>query len=581
MLHVTVSNEWQHHELTHEEGPLLLGRQPDEGAVRLVINDPYVSRRQLRLEQGHRGRVLVENLSRVAVSVDDGSSVEMGQPRSLTLPCRLLVGATTIELSRGADAESETLHTIARPTQQADRPTSLATLGESPSPATLAKWFEGLLAVQRSAAGSGEFYDEAARAVVELIGLDGGLVMLLRGGRWQVVASFPPAREGEPAMPFSRHVLAKLQAERRTYFESYEGPAPSASLAGIRSVVASPVLDGDGEVIGAVYGVRETRSVAGGFGIAPLEAQVVQLLAGAVSAGLARLDREAELVRTRVQFEQFFAPELVRELQRNPDLLEGQERRVTLLFSDVRSFTRISERLGARDTYRFLGDVMDAMTNRIADHGGVIVDYHGDGLAAMWNAPANDGQHSRHACRAGLSMLEELPRLDERWADRLDGPVRVGVGINTGTAQVGNAGSRRVLKYGPLGHAVNLASRVEGATKHLGVPLLITDSTRAELDHEFVTRRLCRVRAVGMTEPVSLYECRDRAVDEAWSQCRDRYERALALYEEGRWDEAAETIDPLIADGQDRPAALLAGLIERARRERPDPFDPVFQLDAK
>src|SRR5262249_53982655 len=157
------------------------------------------------------------------------------------------------------------------------------------------------------------------------------------------------------------------------------------SLQNIDAVVASPIfgLQGD-EVVGAVYGSRKSRPRMKSGGIRPLEAQLVQLLAGAIGANLAR----ATATKTRVQFEQIFSPELVRELERDPNLLEGRNQEVTILMSDLRGFSRFSEKLGPLDTCRLIRDVMERLSNRIVEHSGVIVSYLGDGILAMWNAPA-------------------------------------------------------------------------------------------------------------------------------------------------------------------------------------------------
>ena len=135
---------------------------------------------------------------------------------------------------------------------------------------------------------------------------------------------------------------------------------------------------------------------------------MVQLLAAAVGAFLAR----AAVAKTRAQFEQFFSPELVRELERHPDLLEGRDQEVTILVSDLRGFTTIVERTDARTTCQLVRDLMERLTERIAEQGGVIVDYAGDGILAMWNAPVPQPDHPVSACRAALAMLGELPALN-------------------------------------------------------------------------------------------------------------------------------------------------------------------------
>ena len=241
--------------------------------------------------------------------------------------------------------------------------------------------------------------------------------------------------------------------------------------------MASPIFGLQEDVVGVLYGVRAQQGLPSRGAIEPLEAQLVQLLAAAVGANLARSMAQ----RTRVQFEQFFSPDLARELERDPKLLEGRTDEVTILFSDLRGFTALSERLGAHKTCRMLRDMMERLSERIVEYGGVIVDYAGDGILAMWNAPAKQPDHAVRACRAGLAMLGELPALNARWGDEAAGSLAMGIGINTGEALVGNTGSKRKFKYGPHGHPVNLASRVQDATKKLGLPLLITASTRDRL----------------------------------------------------------------------------------------------------
>src|SRR5262249_13599642 len=139
----------------------------------------------------------------------------------------------------------------------------------------------------------------------------------------------------------------------------------SASLQGVESVVASPIFDPADKVIGAVYGSRTQLALSSDGGVGLLEAQPVQLLASAIGAGLARLDQETKAARLRVQFEQFFSANLARELERNPHLLDGQEREVTVLFCDVRGFTRLSEQLGPHETCRLLAEVMDRLVSRV------------------------------------------------------------------------------------------------------------------------------------------------------------------------------------------------------------------------
>src|SRR5208282_3151353 len=199
--------------------------------------------------------------------------------------------------------------------------------------------------------------------------------------------------------------------EKRTFFQDITQLQSQESLRSIDAVVVSPIFGLRDEVVGALYGLRRSGGKLALCKIRPLEAQLVQLLAAAVGAYQAR----TTATRTRTQFEQFFSPELVRALEKDPGLLDGRSREVTILMSDLRSFSTLSEQLGPEETCRLVRDVMERLSERIVEHGGVIVSYLGDGILAMWNAPALQENHARQACQAALAMLEEMPGLNATW----------------------------------------------------------------------------------------------------------------------------------------------------------------------
>jgi adenylate cyclase len=506
MLSITISNKQQRQQFEHATGPVEFGRGPRREARRLMIEDIYVSRDQLRVEELPDGRARVENLSqRRDVALEDGTVLAVGSQRDLPLPLRMTVGDTLIEIVLVPEEsfDKESLMTISQPVRRVRElrgSLTLGQLGEAPAPATLAHWLETVIGLQRSVVGTAEFYELATRAMVELIGLDLGLVLLRRDDNWAVAASH--AVNDRTSVRYSRTLLKIVLTERRTFYQDLRTlKDPSASIQALDAVVVSPVFGVHDDIVGVLYGVRSGPSLIRG-GIKPLEAQIVQLLAAAVGANVAR----TEATRLRVQFEQFFSAELVRELERRPDLLEGRDQLVTILVSDLRGFTPLSERLGPQVTCRLIRDMMECMTERIAEQGGVIVDYAGDGILAMWNAPVAQEDHAARACRAALAMQGEVAGLNARWQEQAGGALQLGVGLNTGPAQVGNTGCSRRFKYGPHGHTVNLASRVQDACKKLGLPLLITQATRDALADRFVVARAPRVPLAGVKEDVALYE---------------------------------------------------------------------------
>jgi adenylate cyclase len=593
MLHVQVSNRRETQRFDHAAGPIEFGRGPRANAhPRCVIQDLSVSRNHMRLEELPAGKVRVENLSEKSpIRLGDGGVVEPLAAHEAPLPLRLTLGETLVELERADDVSRDQLETLAQPVRPALIPQetiSLDALGEAPSADRLATWFETVLAVQGAAPGSSEFYQQTARALVEHVHLDRGLVLLRCGERWDVAARVAAA-DGGPGRDFSAGILRHVVAERRTFYQARAAAdvTPSESLVGVESVVASPFLDAGGSVIGVVYGSRGRPARARGVGISKLEAQLVQVLASAMGAGLARLEREAEATRLRVQFEQFLPPALVRELERDPKLLDGRQREVTVLFSDIRGFSRLAERLAPTapaDVCRLVADVMDCLTERVRQTEGVVVDYYGDGMCAVWNAPFDQPDHAARACRTALAVLADLPALLARWQERLGELLGVGLGLNSGTAMVGNTGSRHKMKYGPFGHTVNLASRAEGATKHLGVPVLLTGPTRALVGDAFAVRRLCRARLAGVAGEVELFELHGERSEPGWEKERDAYEEALRRFEAGQFAAACQGIYPLLAGRAGRYDVPTLNLLSRAvecLKPAAPKFDPVWEFTTK
>jgi len=584
------------------DGPLEIGRQqqgePDPycrlastEAARLIIagmTEASLSRRHVHLEPSDRGVVRVRNLSgAVAVRTGRGETIEPGSDGELTAPFVLWLGDRSLHVAP-AIADSEQQYDVVAlnaATQPPGRGAARAsTLTSLPADAELAKqlvqWLESALEVFQSAASSPAFFARAAGAVVELVGLDVAAVMRWDGTQWKTEQTV--TRGGaELAQGWRPSVtmLERTRREKRTFRRAPKQRA--ASLLGVEALVVAPILDPANEVVGALYGDRrQVAPQADRPEITELEALLVELLASGVAAGLARLAQERAALAARVRFEQFFTPELAEQLELQPDLLSGKDAEISVLFCDVRGFSRISERLGPLRTVAWISDVMEELSECVLRHEGVLVDYVGDELIAMWGAPVECTDHAERACRAALAMNDKLAALNARWADELGQTTNIGVGVNSGRARVGNTGSTRKFKYGPLGNTVNLASRVQGATKHLRSPLLVTGQTASQLSPELNRRRLSLVRVVNIDEPVDLYEVVAPA-DGDWIAFRDRYEDALAALEGREFFRATQLLGNLVAEfPDDGPSLLLLsravdGLIHR------DDFDPVWELASK
>jgi adenylate cyclase len=583
------------------DGPVELGRQSEgerepyalkrseSGLWRAVIarlDEIGIPRKHALLEPLPGGRARVTALSQqIAVRLQEGGDLGPATAREVALPVVLLAGRTTVRVEAASEAPSA-IEGLGEATVAPGAAASgglgtfpLSARGEVQVEEVL-RWFRAAMDVLQSAAGAPDFFARAARAAVEMVGLDSARVLLLEQDEWRPKAIQAGAGATSDAdwRP-SRRLLERLLREKRTFREAPEA-APGSSLLGVRAVVAAPILDRRGEVVGALYGDRrDDRSLT--RPITRPEAMLVELLAGGVAAGLARLEQEQAVASARVRFEQFFTRELSHQLTLVPDMLRGRDEDVTVLFCDIRGFSRLTQRGGAAKTMEWLGEVLGALSECVLDSGGVLIDYVGDELMAMWGAPARQEDHARRACAAALEMLGRLPALNARWLATLGEPLDLGIGINTGQARVGNVGTERKFKYGALGNTVNLASRAQGASKYLKSRLVITEATHAQLGASLVRRRLRRVKVVNITGPVNLYELNVPG-REGWAELKAGYERALDEFEKGQFRQAARSLAPLVSEAvNDGPSLVLMAQAVQNLVDEPAAFDPVWELPGK
>ena len=414
--------------------------------------------------------------------------------------------------------------------------------------------------------------------------MDIGLVLLKQPSGWKVTARHAEERRSRTEMSgreFSMTVLDHLAREKRTIYQTDDIPS-TESLAQVKALVASPVLLPSGEVAGALYGVRSTPQ-SGTIAISPLEAQMVQVLATAVGIGLARVAQEEEAAQLRVQLHQQFSNRLASELESNLGRLDPQDREVTIMFADIRGFSRFSERLGAADTFHLVSEVMEVMSETVKRHEGAVLDYIGDELLAIWNAPADQADHAALAARCAAAIMPDLAALSKSWEARLGEPLKVGVGLNSGPTRVGNTGTRSKPKYGALGHTVNLASRVQGASKAFQCQILLTGSTRERLPPSLAVRRLGRVKVVGINDSVELFQfMTDPAMIAA--EVLSGYDAALTRFESHDLKGSIELLKALQespAGRADGPTRQLSARIESLALEGGKEFTPVFELTSK
>lgn len=206
-------------------------------------------------------------------------------------------------------------------------------------------------------------------------------------------------------------------------------------------------------------------------------------------------------------FGQYVPGELVEEMAEHPESvsMEGESREMTILFSDVRGFTTISEGLDPKELTLLMNEFLTPLSRVVYKYRGTIDKYMGDCIMAFWGAPLPDAAHARHAILAGIEMQATLKALQPYFKERGWPEIRVGVGINTGRVSVGNMGSEVRVAYTVMGDAVNLASRLEGITKQYGVGIIVGENTRNTVT-DFTYRELDHVRVKGKDKPVAIYE---------------------------------------------------------------------------
>ncbi len=244
-------------------------------------------------------------------------------------------------------------------------------------------------------------------------------------------------------------------------------------------------------------------------------------------------------------FGQYVPPEVVEEMANDPEKasMEGESREMTVLFTDVRGFTTISEGLEPRALSALMNEFLTPLTEVIYRHRGTIDKYMGDCIMAFWGAPLPDASHARNGVLAGLEMQRTLKEMQDQFRAKNWPEIRIGVGLNTGRMSVGNMGSRVRLAYTVMGDAVNLASRVEGLTKEYGTDIMVGEETKNAVP-DVVFREIDRVRVKGKDTAVAIFEPLGQvgSVERAKLDEADLFNEALRLYRKEEWDMAEQRL---------------------------------------
>ena len=279
-------------------------------------------------------------------------------------------------------------------------------------------------------------------------------------------------------------------------------------------------------------------------------------------------------------FSSYVSPDLVKQIEKDPDklVLGGEQRELTILFSDIRGFTTFSESLTPPELVKLLNEYLSPMTRIVLEERGTLDKFIGDAVMAIFNAPLDVPEHATHACIAAVRMLQELKELNKGFSARGMNVIEIGIGINTGPAVVGNMGADIRFDYTAIGDSVNLASRLESLNKYYASHILVSEDTKSQVpDDRFVFREVDRVRVKGKHKPIVMYELMIANVDIV-----PRFEEGLTKYRAQDFVAAKAVFESLAETYSDGPSRLyIERCAEYLASPPPGEWDGVYTAKSK
>jgi adenylate cyclase len=301
-----------------------------------------------------------------------------------------------------------------------------------------------------------------------------------------------------------------------------------------------------------------------------------------------RMIREERAKRQiRKSFSQYLSPGVIDLIEKDPEKYirpGGEMKELTVMFSDIRSFTTLSEGLSPDDLVHLLNEYFGAMTEIIFSYQGTLDKYIGDAIMAFWGSPYPQQDHAFRSCSCALEMVRGLEKLNVTWRNEGRPPIAVGIGLNTGLVNVGNMGSDRRLAWTVMGDNVNLASRLEGITKQYHSKLVISEATYREVASQFVCRELDKIKVKGKNQPVNIYELLDVAAERPkYEALLQQFDHAMAAYRKQDWQEAADRFAQILTIyPDDGPTQAFLERAEEFIEEAPQAdWDGVYVMKTK
>ena len=310
----------------------------------------------------------------------------------------------------------------------------------------------------------------------------------------------------------------------------------------------------------------------------PVSAILVSVVA---QEGIIVLFAEKNIRELRRAFSSYVSPQLLEIISKNPDRLNlgGEKRVITVLFSDIRGFTTLSEGLKPEDLVNLLNEFLTPMTQIILKNGGMLDKYIGDAIMAVFNAPVDIDRHADRACRSALEMVRALDGINTIFKDTYNVKLDIGIGINTGEAVVGNMGSEQRFDYTAIGDTVNLASRLEGLNKLYHTRIIISENTKKDLTEEFLTRTLDVVVVKGKKEPVRIYELMEDTEENRLKA--KEFNEAIEEYFRGNFESAMVMFEELSIRFGDKTSAVFLKRCSELMANPPDDWRGVYVAKEK
>ena len=299
------------------------------------------------------------------------------------------------------------------------------------------------------------------------------------------------------------------------------------------------------------------------------------------------MSEEKRRKEVKFAFENFMDPKVVNEILKKPEnvKLGGEEKEITVFFSDIEKFSTISEKMLPTELIEFLNVYLSEMTDIILAHGGFLDKYIGDAIVAAFGAPLSQQDHAVRACLAAIDNQKKLSELNKKFRETGKLEIKARIGLNSGGVLVGNVGSTNRLSYTVIGDEVNLGARLEAANKYFGTYTMISERTYELARDHIETRELDMIRVVGKEKPVKVYELIDRKgeIQEKKREVLKIYEEGLRKYQKREWQNALLLfLDALDKDRNDGPSQTFLNRCEfYAENEPPEDWDGAYELKSK